>query len=191
MYIRLSRAHCLQIGSVVFVIQTLSSCSLMEKSMQKSEREPVLAESKPSTKAPPPMDLKALERRLETKKEKEQYSKILPWLKNDEERLELLSLPNLEKRNQWIIDHKIYSRQSFPSSGVKNLISNQDISIGMPVDFVLKAWGEPTAKEISGNPLNRNERWKYLRTISAQEGYRQEKRTVYFEAGKVVGWETE
>ncbi len=191
MYIRLRRVHCFHFGSVIFALQVLGGCSLMERSMKKSEREPILADSKTPTKAPPPMDLRAFERRLETKKEKEQYSKILPWLKNDEERLEFLSLPNLEKRNQWIIDRKIYSRQSFPSSGVKSLIANQDISIGMPVDFVLKAWGEPTAKEISGNPLNRNERWKYLRTISAQEGYRQEKRTVYFEAGKVVGWETE
>ena len=98
---------------------------------------------------------------------------------------------SLEKRSQWVQEKKIFARPQDPTPEMKKLMDNQDISIGMPMDYVTKSWGDPTSKEASGNPLHRNERWKYLRTITSAEGFRQEKRYVYFESGKVVGWETE
>ncbi len=204
--VRSLRSALLLLSFGGFVL-TQAGCSLIEKSMKKSTRKGPLDESSPSYEQTTPSVNSArqaetdspelqnqiflLERNLESKKEKEQYSKILPWLKDDSERIEFLKQPNLEKRNQWILKNKIYSRSSSPTPEMKTLIGNQDIALGMPADFVVKSWGEPITRDISGNPLNRNERWKYVRTLPTADGYRQEKRFVYIESGKVVGWETE
>ena len=198
----------LLVCSICALLGNQVGCSLLDKSMEKSSRKGAIEDS-PSAQEKSPTALNQgrrseatdsselkeqislLEKRLDSKKEREQYSKILPWLKNHSEQIEFLKQPNLEKRNQWILKNKLYSRPSSPSPEMKALIGNQDIALGMPADFVIKSWGEPVARDISGNPLNRNERWKYIRTLATSDGYRQEKRFVYFEGGKVVGWETE
>lgn len=74
---------------------------------------------------------------------------------------------------------------------MKSLIETQDIAVGMPQDYVKRSWGDPMSVEVSGNPIYKNERWKYQKFVSAPEGYRKETRYVYFEGGRVVGWETE
>ncbi len=135
--------------------------------------------------------LHLLERQLDSQKEKEQYSKVLPWLKSDQERIELLSIPTVEGRQSWIQQNEIWRRSQTPNSQVKQALQEGDISIGMPQEFVRKAWGEPQDKQASGNPLYKNEKWRYTRHVSSSEGYRKETRHVYFEGGKVVGWETE
>ncbi|QDK36795.1 hypothetical protein [Bdellovibrio sp. NC01] len=135
--------------------------------------------------------VRELERSLSSKKEKEQYSKVLPWLKNDEEKISFLSIPSLEGRQQWMNSHKIWDRSQAPQAEMKDLIETQDIAIGMPQEYVKRSWGEPASVEVSGNPIYKNERWKYQRFSSSPEGYRKETRFVYFEGGRVVGWETE
>lgn len=135
--------------------------------------------------------VKELERTLNSNKEKEQYSKILPWLKNDEEKISFLSIPSLEGRQQWINGRRIWDRAQAPQADMKILIESQDIALGMPQEYVRKAWGDPVSVETSGNPLYKNERWKYQKQTSSPSGYRKEIRTVYFEGGRVVGWETE
>ncbi|HEX7676431.1 MAG TPA: hypothetical protein VF412_19805 [Bdellovibrio sp.] len=135
--------------------------------------------------------VRELERTLSSRKEKEQYSKVLPWLKNDEEKLSFLSVPTLEGRQQWMNSHHIWDRSQAPQAEMKDLIETQDIAVGMPQDYVKRSWGEPMSIEVSGNPLYKNERWKYQRFSSTPEGYRKETRYVYFEGGRVVGWETE
>jgi hypothetical protein len=131
-----------------------------------------------------------LERTLDSQKERLQYSKVLPWLINDAEKIQILSIPSIEGRQVWINKNKIWSR----AKDLKNfddVLESQDIAIGMPADYVKKSWGEPTDIETSGNPIYKNERWQYLRQVSTPQGYKQEKRLVYFEGGRVVGWETE
>lgn len=135
--------------------------------------------------------VRELERTLNSKKEKEQYSKVLPWLKNDEEKASFLSIPSLEGRQAWINKHQIWDRSQAPHTEMKDLIETQDIAVGMPQDYVKKSWGDPLSVEVSGNPIYKNERWKYQRFSSTPEGYRKETRYVYFEGGRVVGWETE
>lgn len=132
-----------------------------------------------------------LERTLGSRKEREQYSKVLPWLRNDEEKAEFLSIPSVEGRQQWMNKQNIWARAQAPKQEMKDLIETQDIAVGMPQDYVRKSWGEPASVEVSGNPIYKNERWKYQRQISTSQGFRQETRMVYFEAGRVVGWETE
>lgn len=135
--------------------------------------------------------LRQLERTLSSRKEREQYSKIIPWLKNDAEKIEFLSIPSIEGRQSWINRNDIWSRAQAPAQGMKGLIETQDIAVGMPQDYVKRAWGDPMSVEVSGNPIYRNERWKYQKFVSSSEGYRKETRYVYFEGGRVVGWETE
>lgn len=135
--------------------------------------------------------LRELERKLSSKQEREQYSKILPWLVSDEEKIAFLSIPSVEGRQAWIQRNQIWQRPQAPAPGVKEAIESGDIVIGMPAEFVKRSWGEPQAIDVSGNPIYKNERWRYSRYISSDQGYRMEKRNVYFEGGKVVGWDTE
>ena len=135
--------------------------------------------------------LHLLERQLDSQKEKEQYSKILPWLKSDQERIEFLAIPTVEGRQAWIQQNEIWRRSQAPDSHVKQALQEGDISMGMAQEFVRKAWGEPQEKQTSGNPIYKNEKWRYTRYVSSSEGFRKETRQVYFEGGKVVGWETE
>ncbi|MBC7742034.1 MAG: hypothetical protein H7061_07550 [Bdellovibrionaceae bacterium] len=134
--------------------------------------------------------LRLLERALDSHKERQQYSKVLPWLKSDDEKLDYLSIPSIEGRQAWINKNKIWARQKELKNYVE-VMESQDIAVGMPLDYVRKSWGEPTHIEVSGNPIYKNERWKYLKQVSTPQGYRQEQRLVYFEGGRVVGWETE
>ncbi|WP_347356973.1 hypothetical protein [Bdellovibrio sp.] len=135
--------------------------------------------------------IRQLERSLSSRKEREQYSKILPWLKSDAEKIDFLSVPSIEGRQQWINRNNIWSRSQAPHEEMKGLIETQDIAVGMPQDYVKRSWGDPMSVEVSGNPIYKNERWKYQKFVSAPEGYRKETRYVYFEGGRVVGWETE
>lgn len=135
--------------------------------------------------------LRELERTLISKKEREQYSKVLPWLLSDTEKIEFLSIPSIEGRQQWINRRNIWARSQAPQEEVKSLIESQDIAVGMPQEYVRKSWGDPMNVEVSGNPLYKNERWKYQRQVATSQGFRKETRFVYFEGGRVVGWETE
>ncbi len=135
--------------------------------------------------------IRDLERQLKTQREKELYSKLLPWFLDEDEKLEYLYLANIHEKQEWATSKKIWNRAKTPNTEMRNLMQSQDLAIGMPMDYVQKSWGEPLAKEVSGNPLFKNQKWKYSRSVSGQDGFKQEKRTVYFEGGKVVGWETD
>lgn len=135
--------------------------------------------------------VRELERTLDSKKAREQYSKVLPWLGGDSEKIEFLSIPTIEGRQQWMNKKNIWSRAQAPQAEMKDLIESQDIAVGMPQDYVRRSWGEPANIDVSGNPIYKNERWKYQRFVSSSAGYRKETRYVYFEGGRVVGWETE
>jgi hypothetical protein len=135
--------------------------------------------------------LRELEKSLDSRQAKEQYSKVLPWLKDDAEKVEMLALPSIEGRQEWINRNNIWSRARVPVARMKELIDSQDISVGMPMEYVRRAWGDPVSVESSGNPVYKNERWRYLRNVPGSDGFHQQKRFVYFEGGRVVGWDTE
>lgn len=135
--------------------------------------------------------IKQLENTLRSQKELDQYSKILPLLKNDEERIEFLQTQGFENRSRWLNQNKIPSRTKSLGEEMRELVEAQDIAVGMPQSLVKKSWGEPENVEASGNPQFRNERWRYSKYISTPDGYKLERKAVYFEGGKVVGWEIE
>lgn len=135
--------------------------------------------------------LKKLENALNVKKEIEQYSKALPWFYSDSERLEFLNLPNFEARSKWLTQQNFSGRAAMVMSEMKDLVEAKDIALGMPMNLVKESWGNPDSVEVSGNPQFKNERWKYNRYVSTPDGYKSERKSVYFEGGRVVGWEVD
>lgn len=135
--------------------------------------------------------IRDLEKGLITQQDKSLYSKLLPWFTSDEEKLSFLRNSDYEDKQKWVMKTRILSRPSLMTAKYKKLINNQDIAIGMPNDIVKKSWGDPLNVETSGNALFKNEKWRYVRTVSTPDGFKQEKRVVYFEGGRVVGWETD
>lgn len=133
--------------------------------------------------------LSQLENSIPTKEEIAQYSKMLPYFQGDSEKIEYLSLPNFEEKQKWARDHHLSDRANQTKSDYQDSLEAQDIALGMPIDLVKQSWGEPELVEVSGNPQFRNERWHYHKMISTPSGYKSEKRVVYFEGGKVAGWE--
>ena len=132
-----------------------------------------------------------LEKRLNSNREKEHYSRLLPWFESKEERLNYLFEPDLNSKEKFAQEFGIWQRAQNPSATVLALVRSQDIALGMPHVYVRQSWGEPQKIEVSGDPYFKNERWKYVRQISTPQGFKQEKRTVFFEGGKVAGWDTE
>lgn len=198
----MNRLSCVLLVSLV----TLSACSTLRRSSSSGysdsqgtkTAEAVRSETGGVDISADEMDaverkrrVRQLESRLESRREREQYSKILPWLESDAEKIEFLSINSIESRQAWINSKNIWRRSQSATSDSKEVIDAGDIAVGMPMDHVRKSWGEPQNVEVSGNPLYHNERWKYVKFISSANGYRQEKRFVYFEGGRVVGWETE
>lgn len=135
--------------------------------------------------------LKQLENGIQTRKELEQYSRVLPYLRDHNERIYFLSLPGYEARQQWLKDNSINSRTLEAQDNYRDLVDAQDIGVGMTQAMVKKSWGEPENVEVSGNPQFKNERWRYGRYVSTPDGYKMEKKLVYFEGGRVVAWEIE
>lgn len=133
--------------------------------------------------------LKHMEDRLETKREKKQYYGVRAALKNDRERIYFLSLPTFEAKERWAQQRGLGQQDETYSDDVARVIESNDIALGMSQKAVMEAWGDPDAVEVAGNPLYGYERWKYNRYVSGAEGYQKEMRIVYFEGGRVVGWE--
>lgn len=183
------------------VLGSMVACTSMERSAQsgyRSDSKPkIIIENegalKPSiaSTSPTRVRLKQLENAVRTSKEVEQYSKVLPYMKNEEERIEFLELPDYEARQAWLQTRKFSDRSKVVANEMQPIVEAADIAVGMPQTLVKKSWGEPENVEVSGNPQFRNEKWRYSKYISTAYGYKLEKKYVYFEAGKVVGWETE
>lgn len=135
------------------------------------------------------VNLKRLENAISTDRELEQYSKALPYFKSDEEKVEFLAKETFEERQRFLQERKFPTRAQTLTSELSELVEAQDIAIGMPSSLVRKSWGEPTRIEVSGNPKFKNERWIYHKYISTPDGYKPETKLVFFEGGRVVGWE--
>lgn len=132
--------------------------------------------------------LRRAEALLEGRRERDQYFKNKPYIRTDAERLELLSLGSFEERARWLEAHGIFGPQTAPPPEVQALIDVNDITLGMTKQAVRDSWGEPELVEVAGNPLYGNERWAYSEQLPSTEGFQTEKRIVYFEGGRVVGW---
>ncbi len=183
----------LKLLTIVFCLAIQSACSLFQEKIQsrQSKESPtsqrkLLPENKSSQSY-----IKKLESMISSRREVEQYSKALPWFEGDEEKSEFLRLPDFESKQTWLNEKNFGQRAQKVQVDMEELVEAKDIAIGMPAQLVKKSWGDPDSVEVSGNPQFKNERWKYNKFISSNEGYKAEKKIVYFEGGRVVGWEIE
>lgn len=136
------------------------------------------------------ISLAKAEKALEGKREREQYYKNKPYIKTDRERLEFLNLDSFEARNRWLNAKGILASVNTHAPEVQALIEQNDIALGMTKQAVRDSWGEPDLVEVAGSPLYGNERWHYSEQTSSTDGYHTQHRLVYFEAGRVAGWES-
>ena len=133
--------------------------------------------------------LRKAEAMLEGKRERDQYFKNKPYMKNDRDRLQFLSLDNFDDRNKWLTNRGVFGTETPNAPEIQALIEINDITTGMTKQAVKDSWGEPELVEVAGNPLYGNERWAYSEQLPSSEGFKAEKRVVYFEGGRVIGWE--
>ncbi len=133
--------------------------------------------------------VKRQEKTLEGKSEREQYYKAKPYLKTDADRLQFLRTES-GSRDRYLNAKGINGDQITHPPEMQSLVEQNDIGAGMTKQAVKEAWGAPDDIEVAGNPLYGNEKWKYQEQVTSHDGYMTERRTVYFESGRVVGWET-
>ncbi len=134
------------------------------------------------------MSLRRAEKTLASKKEREQYYKYKPIMKSDRERMQFLEISSLEGRDRWLSSHGYLDGEKF-SGEIQEAIDSEDIVIGMTEKAVRHSWGDPEMVEVAGDPLYGNARWRYTKHVSSPDGYLSEKKIIYFEAGRVAGWE--
>lgn len=134
--------------------------------------------------------LNRLEKAIPNEQDRRQYYALKPYFPSDRHRVEFLRLPTREARERYAAVRNIGPETKFDNSTQK-LIDDSDVAKGMSREAVKVSWGEPDAVETAGNPLHGNERWVYRKLMSTEDGYRQETRMIYFESGRVSGWETE
>lgn len=73
---------------------------------------------------------------------------------------------------------------------IRLALEAEEIIPGMSMDDVLSVWGRPTHVEVAGEVRFKNQKWTYSDRSSHYLGP-STSRIVYFEEGKVVGWETD
>jgi hypothetical protein len=105
------------------------------------------------------------------------------------ERAEFLKLKNKAARERWIRAQGIQQSSRTFDRSIASAIQEGDVVIGMPKEAVRESWGDPELVEVAGSTNSGNERWKYSREIASADGYQTEERLIYFERGRVVGWE--
>jgi hypothetical protein len=134
--------------------------------------------------------LNRMETRLVTDREKRQYYRYKGAMLDDRERAYFLSLPTVEARERWATNRGYNSEEEGYSDNIAELIEKNDLTVGMSQKAVVESWGDPDIVEVAGNPIYANERWRYSKYISSNEGYQKVDKFLYFEAGRLVGWET-
>lgn len=136
------------------------------------------------------MRLRRMESNIESKRDRQQYYSIRGVLRSDNERMAFLALPNYEAKQRWLQNRGYLKEEAAYPENVAKTIEAQDIALGMSRKAVRESWGDPDFVENAGDPMYGYERWNYHRFTPGSDGYQKENRIVYFESGRVVGWET-
>lgn len=134
------------------------------------------------------IELKKLEEELDTETAKQQYYEYKAYMNSDRQRIQFLELPTVEQREAMAIQLGLPQKAKQKSAYEEDAIIENDIFIGMTRKAVRESWGEPEVVEVAGNPLYGNERWKYSTYVATAEGFLEEERVIYFEGGRIVGW---
>lgn len=137
------------------------------------------------------MRLKRMEKTLKTEREKRQYYSFKPFIHSTRDKLQFLQIPTYEGRQRWATAKGFIERSTKHGAPVNKAIEEKDILPGMNKKAVVESWGEPDLVEVSGNPMYENERWLYKSIVSSTDGFENENRIIYFEFGRVSGWNRE
>ena len=133
--------------------------------------------------------LNQLESGLRTETEKTQYYTYKPALKTDARRIFFLKLPTPEQRERLATRLGLNQKLNQNSSYEKEAINQNDIFIGMSKKAVKESWGDPEVIDVAGNPIYGNERWLYSAYVATPDGFVRENRVLFFEGGRIVGWQ--
>lgn len=136
------------------------------------------------------VELHRLESQLDNKTDRQQYFTLKPYFKSDQERIDFLKLPGQYARQNYAATRGIAALETNFDSTTNNLIENNDIAKGMSMSAVQQSWGEPELKETAGNPMYGHQAWHYRKMVSTDSGYSEQTRIIYFESGRVSGWQT-
>ncbi len=131
-------------------------------------------------------ELRAREENLRPGLERRQYDNFRAYL-TERERLEFLRLPTLEAREKYMQNKGAIGTAATVSNYTA---SNPSVRLGMGKKTVKDMLGEPDQVEFAGSPVYGNERWQYTVESSNERGFQKKTRVIYFEGGRVVGWQT-
>ncbi len=119
--------------------------------------------------------------------EKSLYERFKGRLGSKSDRIFFLDL-NPRERREYLVEMGLirqkakYSRgRSIASMAFGDMSLETPIQLGMTKGDVEMSWGSPARVEYAGNPSNQNERWSFWRNGKANY--------IYFESGRVSGWE--
>ena len=106
------------------------------------------------------------------------------YLETPSEKIYFLNLSDAEKVD-YLDSRSFSSYSSVRTQNGRELASlqpvyNSTLSLGMSKDDVVQSWGRPARIDIAGNPANENERWAFYGNGGV--------RYIYFESGRVEGW---
>ena len=82
-----------------------------------------------------------------------------------------------------------FNSEDYHRNQVVHAIEARDIVPGMSPQEVISAWGRPREVETAGDSRYGNQRWVYYDGNSLHYGISQQ-RIIYFENGRVAGWES-
>ncbi len=123
-------------------------------------------------------ELAGLENNMDDAKYQE-YIRIRSSLGSDSEKIYYLRLSQKDKR-EYLQLRRIEVPRYYTVRESRMAAYNSEVIMGMGKKDVLRSWGQPDRKDVSGDPQYQNERWAYSRNGKVKY--------IYFEGGQVGGW---
>ncbi len=116
--------------------------------------------------------------------QKSLYRVAEQYMDSPSEKIYFLNLSDTEKV-EYLDSRNFKSYSAGRVSNARDLASlqpvySQTLNLGMTKDDVVNSWGRPSRVDIAGNPMNENERWAFYGNGGV--------RYIYFEGGRVEGW---
>jgi hypothetical protein len=142
----------------------------------------------PTRKSAQATILNSMEKGLRQPADRELYYRFKPFIKSKQERIEFLAQKSHGDRLRWLKARGLTQGSYIYDRVVAGAIEEGDILIGMPKQAVRESWGDPARVEVAGDPRFGNEKWEYTDYVASLGGYKKELRTIFFESGRVVGW---
>ncbi|PIU00041.1 MAG: hypothetical protein COT74_06740 [Bdellovibrionales bacterium CG10_big_fil_rev_8_21_14_0_10_45_34] len=130
--------------------------------------------------------LRELESQISSHAERIQYFEVESQFRDIDDKILYLRLKNKNKQ-AWLQSKGIDRKPAFDGQ-VQEIVDRGDIAIGMNRLAVTESWGEPDSRQTAGEPGLGKERWIYRSETPTPQGFVTKKKILYFEFGRVAGW---